>query len=658
MHIKGPMNPDSESVLWPITGYTIMIWIVDELIRNRSLLFLLKSSLLKLSINKKYRFNITLSVSNPITFCEEFIECNERNICASLRWVKKFQSSKEPEKTSNIKFGQFYSDLAFEIYWFVPTTLLYKFGDNSCWLDKITHFNLKAAIHIRLIVLENTVVDEHTPFSDNDSSGIETLKSISQLASGIFAIVRICSFVKKCPDGCTTWLLGNKTLGSNQSKTAKQPKEFQIHMLPFMDYSHSILLPSGKAYVVNGSKEHEPVLMKPTLLASSEFTNRYFRPHTCPNSSNNFDCCIHPHLWSRVSVNEKLVNDLNRRIFDSAKDEACSRKCLFNWCTNDSGQMSNLLDNQKVLARRLSDGHYYIGSVQMIKSQLPKDQVLVRFGPIHSLTNFNLRQFGSTTSNSDTFHYEWIDVTEIIDLEHALRHPIEPGDCVLIPYSWPLPKCPILNENKPSRFEHLRYYAAIVVSECEQREDKLTETENSTNSHQKLLVELANSNTRVGRIHIPKQKAVWISPNTYQRIVLEQYMTPECRNWLKNKTFIPNTYPFQSAPGYPADGFTRFKSNENSLESNLHIHPLTFQQFKHGKDIQFEYCPSLQCCPLYSTVNDLLPVTNGCPVWCDNNNETLNKKFVKLSKKHYLKSTGMNCDQNFMPKLVYRSRNK
>ncbi|VDP28482.1 unnamed protein product [Schistosoma curassoni] len=648
-----------ESVLWPISGYTIMIWIVDELIHNYYLLNLIKLSLLKLTHNKKYRFNIALSVTNPTKFCEEFIICSEKNICTSLRWVKAFEHLEKPEAALNFDFNQFTSDKAFEIYLFVPTTILYKFGGDSCSPDKITHFSTKASVHIRLIVSEKTGVNEHVPFSETDAFGVEILKSISQLASGTFAIVRLCSFVKTCSNGCTTWLLGKHERGSNHMKTSKRSKEIQIHMLSFIDHSQPIKLPCGKVYVVSDSIEHEPVLMKPTLSASSEFTDRYFRPHTCPNSFSTSDCCIHPHLWSRVFVNEKLVNDLNRRIYESAKDEANSRKCLFNWFTDDYGQKSSLLDNKKVLARRSSDGHYYLGSVQTVKSHLPVDQVFIRFGPIHNLTSFDLRKSRSTTSNSDTFHYEWLDITEIIDLEHAIRHSIEPGDCVLVPYSWPFPKCPILNVEKPSSFENLRYYAAIVVSGREQRADKLTKTKHFTDD-QKLLVELASSNTRVGHIYVPKQKAVWISPNTYQRIVLEQYMTPECRKWLKNKTFLPNSYPFQSAPGYPADGFGRFKSYKNSLQSDLHIQPLTFQQFRHGADVQFEYCPSLQCWPLYSVVNDLLPVTNGCPVWCDN--EATSKNLIKLptskvSNNHF-QSSGPNCEQNFEPKLVYRSRNK
>lgn len=45
-------------------------------------------------------------------------------------------------------------------------------------------------------------------------------------------------------------------------------------MLSFNNHSQPIKLPCGKVYVVSDSIEHEPVLMKPTLSASSEFTDR------------------------------------------------------------------------------------------------------------------------------------------------------------------------------------------------------------------------------------------------------------------------------------------------------------------------------------------------------------------------------------------------
>ncbi|KAK4472079.1 hypothetical protein MN116_004627 [Schistosoma mekongi] len=654
------MESTKESILWPISGYTIMIWIVDELMRNYYLIKLLKLSLLKLARNKKYRFNITASVLNPTRFCNEFIECDKENINASIRWIRTFQNSVVSEISPNVNFDLFESDEAIDNYLFVSMAFLYKFVDENYWLDKIAHLRIKASIHIRLIIFENTSGGEHLALLESDLSGIETLKGISKLTFGTFAIVRICSSVKTCSSGCNTWLIDNKTPGPDRVKTPNQSYTLQIHMQPFINSSQAIILPCGKTYVLTSSKEHESVLMKPTLSASSDFTYKYFRPHTCQNSFIPYDCCIHPHLWSRVSVNEKLVNDLNRRIYESAKEEADLRKCLFNWSTKNSCQISNLLDGQNVLARRLADGHYYLGTIQTIKRQLPVDQVLVRFGPIHSLSNLSLRKCPSDNSDSDIFDYEWIDITDVIDLKHNIKNTIEPGDCVLIPNMWSLPKCPVLNKFKLCYLENLRYYPAIVVSCLDQRGENLTETENSLENEQKLWVELANSNIRVGHIYVPKHKAVWISQNTYHRIILEQYMPPQCRKWLKNKTFLPNTYPFQSAPGYPADGFSKFKSYKSNLKSDVYIQPLTFQQFRHGTDVQFEYCPSLQCWPLYSVVNNLLPVINGCPIWYDN--ETTNNKLVNVTTNepanNTIQSTESNCKQYSQPKLVYRSRDK
>ncbi|TNN05963.1 von Willebrand factor A domain-containing 3B [Schistosoma japonicum] len=647
------MESTKKSILWPISGYTIMIWIVDELMRNSYLMKLLKLSLFKLTRNKKYRFNITVSVLNPTRFCNEFLVCDKENINASIRWIKTFRDPIICQLSPSIDFDLLESDEPIDIYLFISMAFLYKFVDENYWLDKIAHLKSKACIHLRLIISEND-------FSESDLSGIETLKGISKLTFGTFAIVRICSSVKTCSSGCNTWLIVNKTHDRNQVKMPDQSQVIQIHMKSFINSSQSIILPCGKTYILNNSKEHESVLMKPTLSASSDFTYKYFRPNTCQNSFIPFDCCIHPHLWSRVSVNEKLVNDLNRRIYESAKEEADSRKCLFNWSTKNSSQISDLLDGQSVLARRLADGHYYLGTIQKVKGHLPVDQVLVQFGPIHTLSNMSLRKCPSDKSDSDIFDYEWIDITDVIDLKHNIKNTIEPGDCVLIPNMWSLPKCAVLNKIKLCSLENLRYYPATVVSCRDQRGENLIDTENSSENEQKLWVELANSNTRVGCIYVPKHKAVWIPQNTYQRIILEQHMPPQCRKWLKNKTFLPNTYPFQSAPGYPADGFSKFKSCKSGLKSDIHIQPLTFQQFRHGTDVQFEYCPSLQCWPLYSVLNDLLPVVDGCSVWCDNqtsNNESVKVATSKLSNSK-MQSIEPNCGGNSEPKLVYRSRGK
>nr|CAH8846522.1 unnamed protein product [Trichobilharzia regenti] len=485
---------------------------------------------------------------------------------------------------------------------------------------------------------------------------------ICQITFGTFAVIRICSTVKTCTNGCTTWLMDIKRSSSNQTAISKRFQKIQIHMLLYNEASRNVVLPCGKVYQLNDSKEHERVLMKPTLSASLEFANTYFGSHSHKTTFNNFDCCSYPNLWSRVSVNKKLVDDLNRRIYESAKDEASSKKCLSDWSANKFTPILDMMNNREVLARRSNDGHYYLGSVQSVKSRSPVDEVLVRFGPIKCLTNSSLLKSKSGRLDSDIFYYEWIDITDIIDLKYARKHPVEPGSCVLIPQTWPLPRCPYSNKTKPTNLKNLRYYAAVVVSCSEQQQecDKLKGINKNTNEgdedvDRKLLVELASCSTHAGYTYVAEKQAIWIPYNTYQRIILEQYMSPESRKWLKNKTFLPNSYPIYSAPGYPADGFSKFLSNT----SNPLIQPLTFQHFKRGMDVQFEYCPNLQCMPLYSIVNDLLPTANGCPVWMGNSTE--NKKMNRLSRMNtYRNNEKLRKEQlvnDAQVDLVYRSRN-
>ncbi|CAH8546552.1 unnamed protein product [Heterobilharzia americana] len=646
------MKISNRNLFWPIYGYKLLIWIERQLVNKLWLLQLLKLSLFSFSENKKYSFNIVVLEASPTKFCEEFVACNPSNICVAIKWMRTYKTTAQPETNMREFLDCVLPDDASEIYLIIPITFHYTLGDENQILDKISHLKVKANVHIRLIIMDSTTNNDHPQLLDTESSKIKKLMRISQMTFGTFAIIRICSAVKMCSSGCTTWSLDIKRPGSNQSTVSKSSKQMQIHMLSFSNSSQSIVLPNGKVYVVNNSKDHEPVFMKPTLVAS------YFRPQWCTNSSNTCQCCLSSNLWSRVSVNEKLVRDLNRRIYESAKEEANSKRCLFNWSTSGSDQMSSLINDQKVLARRSDDGHYYLGSVQAVKSSLPYDQVLVRFGPIKCLTNSSLTKYQPGTLDSDIFDYEWIDLMDIIDLKHAIKHSVEPGDCVLIPQTWPLPKCPIKNKTKPTSLKNLRYYAAVVVSSSEQSFDTLDRSEKNTGENDKvLLVELASCNIRAGFIKVSERQAVWIPYNTYQRIVLEQYMSPESRKWLKNKTFVPNTYPFYSAPGYPADGFSRFNSYTDRHKSNSLIHPLSFQQFKHGMDVQFEYCPSIQCWPLYSVVNDLLPTANGCPVWLDNDKS--NRKLTTSEKQdacmNSIQSSEVKHKGDCEPQLVYRS---
>ncbi|VDQ01021.1 unnamed protein product [Trichobilharzia regenti] len=175
------MIQKKESLLWPITGYTFMIWVSNELTHKQSLLGLLKSSLYKLTGNNEYKFNVALTGV--------------------------------------------------------------------------------------------TTADDHSSLSEEENSEIKKLMRICQITFGTFAVIRICSTVKTCTNGCTTWLMDIKRSSSNQTAISKRFQKIQIHMLLYNEASRNVVLPCGKVYQLNDSKEHERVLMKPTLSASLEFAN-------------------------------------------------------------------------------------------------------------------------------------------------------------------------------------------------------------------------------------------------------------------------------------------------------------------------------------------------------------------------------------------------
>ncbi|KAK7500061.1 hypothetical protein BaRGS_00008608 [Batillaria attramentaria] len=77
-----------------------------------------------------------------------------------------------------------------------------------------------------------------------------------------------------------------------------------------------------------------------------------------------------------------------------------------------------LLIGKKVLARRIADGYFYMGSVQ---SQILEEKFLIAFGPCK---HGKYRE----TTYQDTF------VFDIVDYEDAKRHTIITGDYVLAPW--------------------------------------------------------------------------------------------------------------------------------------------------------------------------------------------------------------------------------
>ncbi|XP_070190904.1 uncharacterized protein [Littorina saxatilis] len=176
----------------------------------------------------------------------------------------------------------------------------------------------------------------------------------------------------------------------------------------------------------------------------------------------------------------------------------------------DSGlspSAGSLLINKKVLARRIADGYFYMGTVQ---SQILEDKFLIAFGPCKH------GKFRETTYQ-DTF------VFDIVDYCDAQRHTIITGDHVLAPW-------------EP---EGERYGPGIVIDGQEKRQAV------GPDDHQ-LTVAFSNGKTE----KVGMEKAIWIPQPVYERLSLELKMPIDTRTSIMNTDHYPQT----TLPGYPTSG--------------------------------------------------------------------------------------------------------
>ncbi|KAF7255522.1 hypothetical protein EG68_07975 [Paragonimus skrjabini miyazakii] len=288
--------------------------------------------------------------------------------------------------------------------------------------------------------------------------------------------------------------------------------------------------------------------------------------------------------WARITVDQSMLKDLNLRLFQCSQKCAEANRC----CPHKSGivnAFSRLLCGRSVLARRKQDGHFYAGIVQEVQTAHISDRVLVRFGPFQSV-----RRSASCSRNllacTDGYLYESIPITDIIDLQYALKHPVELYDKVLVPELWPIPRCAVHPSKECRLLKHARYHPGTVVAGKEKRGQIGTNNMNRLlDSTQKTLtVALANNNYRVGNHQVPANQAVWISKVMFDRITVEQIMPASAREWLRHKTLVPCTYPKQSAPGYPSD--EPLKRSDNFSRS---AKPANCLQFVEGPQVQMDF---------------------------------------------------------------------
>ncbi|XP_069103634.1 uncharacterized protein [Argopecten irradians] len=166
-----------------------------------------------------------------------------------------------------------------------------------------------------------------------------------------------------------------------------------------------------------------------------------------------------------------------------------------------------LVIGKKVLARRIDDGYFYLGTV---KSQILADKFLVAFGPCKH------GKYKETTYQ-DTFVYD------LVDYEDAKRHTILTSDKVLAPW-------------EP---EGERYGPGIVIEGHEKRCSEGPQD-------QQITVTFSNGKTE----RVSSDTALWVPEDVYERLVLELKMPREARETLQTNPH----YPLENLPGYPTSG--------------------------------------------------------------------------------------------------------
>ncbi|XP_074863287.1 uncharacterized protein LOC142019848 [Carettochelys insculpta] len=240
---------------------------------------------------------------------------------------------------------------------------------------------------------------------------------------------------------------------------------------------------------------------------------------------------------------------------------------LMDWCTG----APHLLRGARVLARRETDGYYYLGHIaQEVKGST--DRFLIEFEKSQWL------------KDKVQFRMQETPLYDIIHYEDARRQPLASGDRVLAPW-----------EAKGER-----YGPGTVLKGAESRDVQLA-NENST-----VLVNFWNGQTK----KVASDLALWIPLPLSERIILELQMPLVARQMLVESSA---DYPYIVTPGYRASGHCR----------QYHFDPVCWQCSTqvHARPNCSSGCSSLchcclgSCVPIRPKVNrpqpeDMIPGTS------------------------------------------------
>ncbi|THD21014.1 hypothetical protein D915_008353 [Fasciola hepatica] len=244
--------------------------------------------------------------------------------------------------------------------------------------------------------------------------------------------------------------------------------------------------------------------------------------------------------------------------------------------------------------------------------------VIVRFGPFLGKFRVSENRNGDKKNGADEYRYESVPIYDIIDMSHASRHRISAGDKVLARGLWPVPVSSGNKKDTHHNIRHIRYLPATVFEEMVNEElpneadkRKFPPSEDSATN---VRVELALPGPRAGCYKLPKANVVWIPTAVFERIVLEQLLPTEAREWVHHKTFPLGIYPDTAAPGYPHEDSQRL----SFWRSSLAIHPIQYVQLEVGREKQLDCNPEPQTAPVIFVTKELNSIARATHSWREN----------------------------------------
>ncbi|XP_071113522.1 uncharacterized protein [Haliotis cracherodii] len=400
-------------------------------------------------------FNIIEFNTEVTQWADKMVKCTPETVAVAAEWINKL-SAKTGTNTQDALLTAF-SDPKCRAVYLVTDGLPDQQTEDI--LDHVAYVNENRPVHC-IYICENKA----------DEAATEFLEDLSFETYGSFHIVTMTTH------GCVERITPVYRADHAQERLIRTVED---HVRPNVRTC---------SVTTTLNADPEEALNLPRVSALNQWA---FPPYWYPFLGPFPQRYYYPHYWSR---------------YRPAKAWLKAQDSLFD-PLDLSPAAGALLIGKKVMARRIDDGYFYMGTVQ---SQILQDKFLVGFGPCK---HGKYRD----TSYQDTYVYD------IVDLIDAKRHTILTGDRVLAPW-------------EP---EGERYGPGIVIDGHERRDAEGPDDSQIT-------VTFSNGKTE----KVPEDLAVWIPEPVYERLALELKMPRDARETLQKE----ENYPQDSLPGYPGSG--------------------------------------------------------------------------------------------------------